>query len=382
MATLTGQLRYSLADTMRSIQTAQRKHLKQVEDVNLRSYKILAKIDQMGLMRFNSPGIEWNFRTSLANVRTNDGQRTLQIEESHPYAKAYLKSGGYYASDGMSHAEWLEQKDSQTRVIDHFGKMADYLGEAIMQKLAGQFYVNRNATGNSAGWDGLDTVFGTVTNSVNYTTGAEQSASAADYVAWPDATYAGQSTELGAQGGSAPASDIWPNGIADPEYDCWSPLIVFTDSTRWSAGASWALSCEEAISWAIVHASRNDTKKDQIDTILCNRVDYNDFKNKLRAKERIIVEKSTGLRSLGFTDVFEFDGLEVTYENAIASNVNYGIAFGNVELFSAYPTLIDSVGPKEGDEREQAYFAFARVMGNLKFASPRNFIKFMRQADV
>jgi hypothetical protein len=145
-------------------------------------------------------------------------------------------------------------------------------------------------------------------------------------------------------------------------------------TSSYFGGTTWAANCAKALREALHQARRNDTKEDQIDMVLLNRRWYIDFLNKLDDKERVIVSRQNGLRSYGFTDVFEFDGVEVSAENSIPADTGYGLAIGNMELLCMEGQLLNSEGPFY-DEITQQYRYVVSTLGNLKFKSPRNFFK-------
>ena len=207
---------------------------------------------------------------------------------------------------------------------------------------------------------------------INVSTGAQRSANAADPFGYPSDTYAGLSTVLGAYGGSQ-KSGVWPNGEADPEYDFYAPVIVNHTSTYFG-GSTWAANCVKAVREAIHQTRRNDTKEDQVDMVLLDRRLFIDFLNTLDSKERVIVSRTNGLRSYGFTDVFELDGVEISGENSIPANTGYGLAIGNMELLCMENQLMVSEGPFY-DEQTQQFRYVVSTLGNLKFKTPRNFFK-------
>jgi len=108
--------------------------------------------------------------------------------------------------------------------------------------------------------------------------------------------------------------------------------------------------------------------------VLLDRRLFIDFLNALDAKERVIVSRTNGLRSYGFTDVFELDGVEISGENSVPANTGYGLAVGNIELLCMEGNLLTSEGPFY-DEISQQYRYVVSHLGNLKFKSPRNFFK-------
>jgi hypothetical protein len=88
----------------------------------------------------------------------------------------------------------------------------------------------------------------------------------------------------------------------------------------------------------------------------------------------VIVSRQNGLRSYGFSDVFEIDGVEVSSENSVPANTGYGLAVGNIELLCMENQLMVSEGPFY-DELTQQFRYVVSTLGNLKFKSPRNFFK-------
>ena len=150
-------------------------------------------------------------------------------------------------------------------------------------------------------------------------------------------------------------------------------MIVNADSSYFGA-TTWKDNCVKAVREAIHQTRRNDSKEDQVDMVLLDRRLYIDFLNTLDAKERVIVSRQNGLRSYGFTDVFELDGVEVSAENSVPANTGYGLATGNVELLCMESQLMVSEGPFY-DEISQQFRYVVSTLGNLKFKSPRNFFK-------
>jgi hypothetical protein len=212
---------------------------------------------------------------------------------------------------------------------------------------------------------------------VNSTSGAQRSANAADIVGYPNDTYAGLSTVLGNYGGENESSQYWPDGISDAEYDFWSPLVVNYTTTHAdlpSTTQTWAGQGDEAMRYAIINAQRNTSKNGQITNILLARDLYMGLLNIIDDKERIQISSEQSLRALGFKNVLNFDGIEVSWEAAIASGVGYGINYDNMELKSMDESLLRSEGP-EYDIHSQSFNAVVSTLSNLKFSSPRNFFK-------
>ena len=102
------------------------------------------------------------------------------------------------------------------------------------------------------------------------------------------------------------------------------------------------------------------------------------FRSAYEDKQRFVVSKENGLKSLGFTTV-EFDGVEVGTEYGVPANTAYGLAVGNCELLNMESQMYNSEGPFY-DEISSSYRYVVSTLGNLKFKSPRSFIKWKSYA--
>jgi hypothetical protein len=213
---------------------------------------------------------------------------------------------------------------------------------------------------------------------VNSTDGTRRTGgNAADPFFWPSDEYAGLRTDLGYVAGSQLEAGAWPNVPVDPEYDYYSPIVCAYNSTYFGgATATWKDQCIEAIREAVNHAKRNDTRENQIDMILLDRKLYIQMLNRLDSRERAIVSRSNGLRSYGFGDVVEIDGIEVSTEYAVPPGVGYGLSLGNMELKCMENQLMVAEGPYYNEELQSHRFAVS-VLANIKMKSPRNFVKWM-----
>jgi len=105
--------------------------------------------------------------------------------------------------------------------------------------------------------------------------------------------------------------------------------------------------------------------------VILDRKLYIQYLTTLDGKERINVENSS-LRSLGFTDTFQQDGVSITSEYACPANRGYGLSIGNMELRSLESTLMVGEGPFY-DEENSSYRYACSVLANLRCRSPRNF---------
>jgi hypothetical protein len=362
----------SSTDWARSIATTIVNHLREEEVASLRKFKVFAALEGSGNIRTNMSGrgFDWEIQYRNHTPSGNNGETPRSFARQNLWKNAELEYRGAQVTDAIYKKEMLENR-SASALVNVAGKMASRLLTSMEQYLAKEWVVDGYAAGNELRFHGLESFLG-YNGTINKDTGATRTANAADPFAAPSDTYAGLSTVLGAYGGSQ-KSGVWPNGEADPEYDFYSPVICNYTSSYFG-GTSWSANCTKALREALHQTRRNDTKQDQVDMCLMDRRLYIDMLNKLDEKERVVVSRTNGLRSYGFTDVFEFDGVECSSENSIPAGVAYGLAIGNMELLCMEGQLYNSEGPFY-DEITQQYRYVVSTLGNLKFKSPRNFFK-------
>jgi hypothetical protein len=356
----------SSTDWARSIATTIVNHLREEEIASLRKYKVFAALEGSGQVRTNMSGrgFDWELQYRNHTPSGNNGETPRTFARQNLWKRAELEFRGAQVTDAIYKKEMLENRSAQA-LVNVAGKMASRLLTSMEQYLAKEWTVDGYASGNELRFHGLESFMGT-NGTVNVSTGAQRTANAADPFAYPTDTYAGLSTVLGAYGGSQ-TTGVWPNGYADPELDFFSPVVCNYTSTYFG-GSTWKDNCTKAVREAIHQTRRNDSQEDQIDMVLLDRRLFIDFMNTLDSKERVLVSRANGLRSYGFTDVFELDGVEISGENSVPANTGYGLAIGNMELLCMEGQLFY-------DEITQQYRYVVSTLGNIKFKSPRNFFK-------
>jgi hypothetical protein len=373
----------SMVQWARSIATTMSEHIREVEDAMLRNYKFSAMLQSDGRIEYNCAGRGFDWRVRFRNhpMEGNTGETTRTFDRKNLYKTAILDWRGYQATDAISERELQEAKDSKNaliKVIDGFG---DRIKKSMEQGLAQQYLVDGNASGNEKFWHGLESFFG-ATQTVNSSTGAARTANAGDFVGYPNDTYAGLNTNLGDAGGSQYSGSVWPNGNADVEYDYWTPLLVNYTCTGFGGTAdTWVAQGDEAMRFGIIHSQRNESEGLPLDMIWLARNLYYDFLNLIDGKEQIITTADTKMKGLGFGNSVMFDGVEVTWDTAIANNVGYGLNFKNIKLRCMYDSVVTVTKDDVFyDPYTQYINACAKHLGNLKFKSPRNFVKFLTLA--
>jgi hypothetical protein len=365
----------STTDWARAIGTSITNYLRSEEIATLRKFRVFASLEASGNVLTNQSGrgFTWEVRFRNQPVSTNDGTTPRVFSRQNLWKNAALDWRGYQCTDAILRREMLENRGQQA-LINVAGKMASRLQESVEQHLSREVYIDGMAPGNEMRFCGLETMFA-YDGTVNVTNGQKRAANAADPFAWAKDNYAGLSTELGAEAGSQLETGSWPNAACDPEYDYFTPCIVNYTSTFFKgATPTWKDQCVEATREAIHQTKRNDSKESAIDLVIVDRRMFIDYMNRLDSKERAIVTRTNGLKSYGFNDVFEQDGVEISTEYAVPTGCGYGLSIGNMYLHCMEGQLINSEGPYF-NQHTQAYEYVASVLANLRMVSPRNFFK-------
>ena len=367
----------------RTAATTLAKHIRDVEENMLRNYQLGALLEAAGRVNYNNSGegFDWPVQYRLHTVEGNTGETARNFARRNLWKTANLEYRGYQTTDSMYYREFRSNRGEEG-IIKVFDNFVQRLETSIEQALGGEYYVDGYAAGNSQGWHGLESLFGTVSQTLQSDGSGARTKNTNDKVGVPTGSYAGISKVLGEAGGSQETTTGWPNGVADPEYDFWSPLIVNYTADEFSgtlADGSTQSSLfnaqgDEAMRFAIIHAQRNTSQNGQISNIMLARDLYMDLLNLIDEKERIQITSEHQLRALGFKNTVNFDGIEVSWETAIPQGVGYGLNYQNIELKSMDDSLLRSEGP-EYDIHSQAFNAVVSTLSNMKFSSPRNFFK-------
>jgi hypothetical protein len=352
-------------------------HIREVEESMLRNFQLGALLESAGRVNYNNSGegFDWPVQYRLHKVEGNTGETQRNFARRNLWKTANLEFRGYQTTDAMYYREFRSNKGPEG-IVKVFDKFVQRLETSMTQAFGGEYYVDGSASGNEQSWHGLESMF-VLNGTVNSTSGAQRSANAADIVGFSNDTYAGLVTNLGNYGGENESGQYWPDGIADGEYDFWSPLVVNYTTTHEdlpSTTQTWAGQGDEAMRYAIINSQRNASKTGQITNILLARDLYMGLLNIIDDKERIAISSENSLRALGFKQTVNFDGIEVSWEAGIESGVGYGLNYDNIELKSMDESLLRSEGP-EYDIHSQAFVAAVSTLSNLKFSSPRNFFK-------
>jgi len=368
----------SPTDWARAIATTIIQHTREEEIAVFRRFKVFAMLEAQGniLMNQSGRGFDWNVRYRNAPVTGNTGDTPRTFQRINMWKRAELPWRGFTATDAIYRRELLENRGQQA-LVNVASQMAQRLQESLEQYLSYQPYVDGNAAGNENFFHGALSFLGyngTIEEGATKTASQRTAANTGDRFGYPTDNYAGLSTELGYYGGSRinTTTGNWPDVPVDPEFDFYSPVVVNYNSTGFRGQQNWKENCVVATREGIVQCKRNDTRESQIDMVVLDRKLFIQYLNSLESKERAIITRENGLRSYGFSDVFEQDGCEIAHEAAVPAGLGFGLSIGNMELRCLENQLFMAEGPYFSEET-QSYRYACSTLGNMKFKSPRNF---------
>lgn len=342
------------------------------EEVNiLRNRKFYAMLKQKGRISFNHEGdsIVKRVRYKRAPMIGYSDGDTLTFTRRDRWKTATLDWRGYSITDSMTKKEKLMNK-GKAQIIDIFSDLGKSLMEDMEDQFGEELYVDGNATGNTKRFHGAESFFGQTG------TGA-----AAGYVGVNNDTYAGLSTALGNYGGSwtlSGGNPTWPINTGDAHYDFFTPLIIDYTDTLWAAATdTWANNAVECMRFGIIHSKKNKSKKGMLDYIELDSELYRQFQQANNSIQTLMINRGggEGLVSLGFGDVINFEGVDVSYEYGLPTAVGYGWNLDQVELMSLQDALFKVEGP-DYDLATKSHRTAIDCFGNMWW-NPRFQLKFM-----
>lgn len=371
-----------MADWSRIVNTTIHKYIRDVEVNVMRNRKLLALMKSKGRISFNNSGdlMDWKVRFKRAPMQGYADSDTLTFSRRDRWKTAQLDYRGYAATDSMTKLERLKNKNTEA-IVKVYSEIAANLMEDMDDQFGDELYIDGNATGNGKRIHGAESWF------------SVSGASTKQPIGLPNDTYAGLLTTLGNYGGnwsttgSTVTATDWPTGTGDAHYDFWSPLVVdYTNNntsgtgtgiTGWSASTkTWPNTCREALRYGIIKGRKNKSKKGMLDLILLEGELFRQLEEKIEGNERLVISRGDkqGLYALGFTDVINYEGVDVGYEYGVPVNTGYGWSMDNLELCSLQGQMFVPEGP-DMDIASQSYRFSIDFFGNMK-VNPRNFVKF------
>lgn len=346
-----------------------KKYIREREINILRNRKLTALLKKKGRISFNWSGRSMDWKVKYKRVRMTpfaDGD-TQEFSRKDRNKSANLDWRGYAATDSMTKGEFLQNRNAEA-IVKLYSEISSDLVDDMEDAFGEEFYVNGYAAGNSKRVHGIESF---MSASQNVGNGA----------ATPTGTFAGLSCVPGSAGGVWDSGNLpsWPNGRGDAQFDFWSPLIVDYGDTLFDPSThTWVNNCVEAISFGIIKSKKSKSQTGQLDVIFIEDEMYRQYVKVMRAKERILVERSaekSPLIALGFQDVINQDGTDVTWEYGMPQGSGYGFNCDMMELRSMQAQLFVPEGPDQDISTKSWRFS-VDMFGNIVW-NPKFFVKFV-----
>lgn len=354
----------------RVVNSTTRNYIKETEVNILRNRKLLALLKEKGRISFNWSGTEMDWKVKYKRAKMTgfaDGD-TLAFERKDRYKTAKLGWRGYSATDSMFKGEYLQNRNAQA-IINIYADVTKDMMADMDDAFGEEFYKDGNLPANSKGMHGIESFMQGTQNAGNGN-------------CTPTGSFAGLSCVPGAYGGVWDSGTLpgWPNGRGDTQYDFWSPIIVDYGDTLFAASPSntWANTCIDALRYGIIKSKKNKSKEGQLDIVMVDDEMYRAFVTNLAEKERIVVSnQASPLIKLGFADVTNLDGVDITYEYGMPPGVGYGLNCDMMELRSQQAQIFVPEGP-DWDIASKAWRYSIDFFGNIAW-NPKFQVKWMKK---
>ncbi len=360
--------------TARKLQTTLPQILSEVQENCMRNYQMLALIQSRGNISFGNHGLGLNWKVKYRNhrVQGSNGENPRNFSQQNLYQTARLDWRGYEVTDTISKRE-IQQNRGEAAIINVMEEFETNLKKSIEQELGPQFYNDGYDSAYPNYWHGLNSMYRQAGQTFHINGGVmtARSRNDADKVIVPAGSYAELSCVLGAFSGTQhDPSVIWPEGTADAHYDFWSPLMLQWDKAGFT-GTTDGEKLKNAMRFGITHAMRNVDRTGPITNVWTDRSNYIALKDFYEGKQTLEVTAGTQLYELGFRNVIVFDGVEVSFENAVPTGFAYGMNMDSVEIRCLDDELFAMDGPTY-DMDLKLMKAAVETNSNMLCRSPRN----------
>lgn len=354
-----------MGDWSRLLNTTIPMYLREVEVNILKNRKLLALMQQKGRIRMNCSGtlVDWKVKFKRAPLTSFADGDIVSFARRDRYKTAQLPWRAYNLTDMISDMEILQNKNEEAIVKD-YQEMVTNLVEDIDDEFGSELYIDGNAAGNSRKIHGLESFFAT------------NGAASPGYML-PGDSYANLNTAPGSYGGQW--NGVWPVGSGDAHYEFFSPVIIdytCSNAAAWSSATkTWQNTCNEALRAGIMTSQKTKSKTGMLDLILLENELFRQFKNAQDSRQQLQIHRNeaVGLVALGFTDVVNWDGVDITTEYGMPSGIGYGFNTSQMELMSLQSQLFMSKGPYYDEDTQANKFAI-NYYGNARF-NPKFFLK-------
>ncbi|HUU84209.1 MAG TPA: phage major capsid protein [Phycisphaerae bacterium] len=358
-------------DLPRTLHSTIETYIREVEVDILNSRKLTALLEANGRIEMDMGGDEVKWPVQYRRHKPKgwaDGD-TETFEPKDRFKTAKLDWRGYTIGDMVTKKQRLMNKGVNA-IIDIWSRVTDDLMDDMREDFGDELLIDGGLTANYKRLCGIETFMAD-----------DGSVAATDLVAFPDDTYAGIKTKRAAYGGTW-TTGTYPDGHGDAHYDFYSPILVNYTSSNWidSSNDTWAKTALLAMRAGILWSRKRKSRQGMLNMIMLEQKMYREFLALLDPKEKLEVRRGEprGLVALGFDDVVNFDGVDVTWEYGMPSDTGYGFNINHMGLWSLQEGLFVPEGPDYDLATKKWQFS-VDMMGQAWFR-PRYFVKFFKYA--
>jgi len=323
----------------------------------------LAGLKANGRITYKETGVEmdWPVRYRRRSIEASDGyDSTVSTPRTVTRRRAKLPWRRYRLGESFTKFERLANAGG-ARMYDILGNLVGECVDDFLSDFRTKLYGDGNSTG-SKDIHGLESIF-SYSALIN----------AAAKCGAPNDYYGQMYTTLGYYGGdwTADTSDYWPTGSGSAEYCFWSPLIVDSTNTNWTATTkTWANTWQECLAFAMAYQEMN--QNEQFNFCLMNPQRLLNVKQSLESIQRLEVTQNSELTKLGL-QTMRFEGLEIASQSGVPAATTYLFRWDKMSLRCMLPQLIDVEQDKDPNDSSDQYFF--DCFCNLQFDSPAFFAK-------
>lgn len=352
-------------DLPRTIHTTIETYIREVEVDILNSRKLTALLEANGRFEYGMGGdeVKWpvQYRRHKPTGYADGDTESFEPKDRHKTAK--LDWRGYTIGDSVTKKQRLMNK-SVNAIIDVYANVVDWLMDDMREDFGDELLIDGYAAANYKRLCGIESFMGVDTPG------------ATALVAQPNDTYAGISTVRGTYGGTW-TTGTWPSGHGDAHNDFFSFIPVNVTSSNWISASddTWAKTCVLALRRGILWSRKRKAREGMLNMVMLEQDYYYDFLAKLEPKEQIRITRGEprGLIALGFGDVINFEGVDITWEYGMPATTGYGFNINHMGVWSLQDQLFVPEGPDYDIATKKWRFS-VDMMGQAWFR-PRYFVK-------
>ena len=343
---------------------------REVNDEAIRMLPLLALMQAKGRVKqgeASGGGMRWVPRVDEHRLKGFKDMKAIRFTRRNTKVNAFLPWRGYYTDDAISLREKLEQGGPEA-FIKVFSNREEVMREGVVRGLAEKFYID----GNSAAAIDNEDIHG-IESFMSIDRTAQVGNADEKFAVTHNDNYAGLSTARGA--------------LFGPVNDQWTPVVVATDRDPGGGAQLWSGFADQYHRAGLLKATYGPSEMQKPTITVLNRESYEEFLNLLDDKETLFVNRGTGqaLASMGFSSI-EHDGCAVIWDEACPTQESDG---GSDYRVHGYSWALDCVELRllnggnlfdsnvTFNDTYQADHIFLYMVGNLKFKSPRRFVKYV-----